>query len=264
MKGTPVKIVGLDIGSRTVGAVWLEHGTSNGNRSEPRIVRTALLDSGSDPQAEAARLLTSGDHDLVVATGYGRRAAAEHLGAQTITEIKAYALGARRLCPQARAILDIGGQDTKVIAVSALGAVEDFEMNDRCAAGTGRFLEVMAQALELGIDEFGDIALQADGAAQVSSMCTVFAESEVVGLLHRGVPREQIALGLHQAVARRTLAMLKRVDAAGPLLFAGGVARNPAMRRLVADGHQGPLLTVTEPQLVGAVGAALHGLETKR
>jgi len=263
MKRTSV-IVGLDIGSRTIGAVWLETCPGNGSTGESRIARSALRDSGSDPQAMAARLLAGNSQDLVVATGYGRRAAAECLGAQTITEIKAYALGARHLCPQTRAILDMGGQDTKAIAISAGGDVEDFEMNDRCAAGTGRFLEVMAHALGLGIDELGEVALRADSAAQVSSMCTVFAESEVVGLLHRGVPREQIALGLHEAVARRTLAMLRRVDATGPLLFAGGVARNQAMWCLVASGYDGPLLSVSEPQLVGALGAALHGLEVEQ
>jgi predicted CoA-substrate-specific enzyme activase len=157
----------------------------------------------------------------------------------------------------------MGGQDTKAIALAPDGGVEDFEMNDRCAAGTGKFLEIMAEALGLRIDELGQAALRADGSAQVSSMCTVFAESEVVGLLHRGEPRERVALGLHEAIARRTVAMLKRVGAAGPLLFAGGVAHNPAMRRLIAQGYGGPVVTASQPQLVGALGAALHGAALK-
>lgn len=262
-------VLGLDIGSRTVDAVWLR-GRPDGDRAAgrgpgrpaPEVLDSAVVDSGFDPQEAAAWLVARGAHDLVVATGYGRRSAADRFGAGVITEIKAYALGARFLHPEGHAILDMGGQDTKAIALTNDGSVEDFEMNDRCAAGTGRFLEVMAHALGLDIDSLGEAALRADGAAQVSSMCTVFAESEVVGLLHRGESRERVALGLHQAVARRTLAMLKRVGASGPLVFAGGVARNPAMRRLVEDGYAGPVQTAAAPQLVGAYGAALHGLRT--
>lgn len=259
------RILGLDIGSRTVDAVWLaaRHSDAAAHDAGTRdfvVLDSTVVDSGPDPQEAAARLVARGRHHLVVATGYGRRAAADAFGAQVITEIKAYALGAAHVHADVRAILDMGGQDTKVIALSPSGEVEDFEMNDRCAAGTGRFLEVMAAALGLDIGELAGAALRGDQAARISSMCTVFAESEVIGLLHRGETPERIARGLHEAIARRTLAMLKRVDAAGPLLFAGGVARNPAMRRLIADGYGDPLLDVEDPQVVGALGAALHGL----
>ncbi len=124
-------------------------------------------------------------------------------------------------------MLDIGGQDTKAIALRPDGRVANFEMNDKCAAGTGRFLEVMARALGFSLEEMGTAALVATSGVQISSMCTVFAESEVTGLVHRGEDRGRIARGLHEAIARRTVSALRRVGAAGPLVFAGGVARNP-------------------------------------
>jgi predicted CoA-substrate-specific enzyme activase len=259
-------VLGLDIGSRSVDAVWLRGDLACGSPDEWSVVRTAIVDSGPGPASAAARLAAGGDHDIVVATGYGRRAAADNLDAHVITEIRAYALGAAHLYPDCRAVLDVGGQDTKAIALSGPGSIADFEMNDRCAAGTGKFLEVMAAALGLGLDELGPAALRASGSVKISSMCTVFAESEVVGLLHRGEERDRIALGLHEAVTRRIVSMLKRVGADGPLLFAGGVAHNVAMRRLVTDAYGGRVIVAAQPQLVGALGAALHGaaLQTGR
>ncbi len=245
-----MRVLGLDIGSRTVDAVWLEDGA---------VAESAVLDAGFEPRETAARLAGRAAVDRIVATGYGRHAAAERFGAEVITEISAYALGAAHLHPEARSILDIGGQDTKVIRLAPGGRVLDFEMNDKCAAGTGRFLEVMAKALGGEIGELAEAALAADDAAAVSSMCTVFAESEVVGLLHRGEPRERVARGLHDAVARRTLSMLRRVRAEPPLLFAGGGALNPALVDLIAVGVEGPLLVAPEPQTIGALGAALKG-----
>lgn len=244
-------VLGLDIGSRTVDAVWLEDGV---------VADRAVLDAGYEPRAAATQLASRTAIDRIVATGYGRHAAAERLGATVITEIGAYAIGAARLHPEARSILDIGGQDTKVIRLGPGGRVLDFEMNDKCAAGTGRFLEVMAKALGCEIGELGGMALATPEAAVVSSMCTVFAESEVVGLLHRGEPRERIARGLHEAVARRALAMLRRVRAQPPLLFAGGGALNPALVQFITGGLGGELAVATHPQTLGALGAALHGL----
>ena len=241
--------LGLDVGSRSVDAVWLEDGA---------VIDRAVLDAGFEPQEVAARVVARHAHDRLAATGYGRHAAAERFGAEVITEIGAYALGASHLFPEARSILDIGGQDTKVILLGAQGRVLDFEMNDKCAAGTGRFLEVMARALGVDVDELGTTALAADTAAAVSSMCTVFAESEVVGLIHRGEPREKIARGLHEAVARRSLAVLRRARAAPPLLFAGGGARNPALVAYITAGMDGEVLVAPEPQTVGALGAALY------
>ncbi len=246
-----MRILGLDIGSRTVDAVWLEDG---------RVTDAVVLDSGFDPQAVAAALVKRNGHDVLVATGYGRHSAREAFGATIVTEIKAYALGASTLHPGAASVLDIGGQDTKVIALNSAGGVADFEMNDKCAAGTGKFLEVMARALGFELDEIGPAALRADRGVKVSSMCTVFAESEVTGLLHRGEDRGRISLGLHESIAARSLGALARLGARGPLVFAGGVAKNPAMVRLLADGFVGLVIVPEESQTVGALGAALHGL----
>jgi predicted CoA-substrate-specific enzyme activase len=242
------RVLGLDIGSRSVDAVWLE-GTT--------VVDAAVADSGFDPASVAAAFVGRGDHDLIVATGYGRRVAGESFGAQVVTEIKAYAVGASALFPQAGAVLDIGGQDTKAISLLAGGRVADFEMNDKCAAGTGKFLEVMARALGFSLEEMAAHSLAATGDVQISSMCTVFAESEVTGLVHRGVDRGLIARGLHESIVRRTISTLKRVGATGPLVFAGGVARNPAMVALVRESYAGEVLVPVDAQTVGAYGAAL-------
>jgi len=246
-----VRVLGLDIGSRSVDAVWLCDGV---------IVDAAVADSGFDPASVAAAFVERGAHDILVATGYGRHLARESFGADVVTEIKAYALGASALFPQARAVLDIGGQDTKAISLHEGGRVADFEMNDKCAAGTGKFLEVMARALGFSLEELGDASMAADTGIQISSMCTVFAESEVTGLVHRGEDRGRIARGLHESIARRTLGALRRVGAQGPLVFAGGVARNPAMVALIRDGFGGEVLVPAEAQIVGAYGAALSAV----
>lgn len=243
-----MRVLGIDIGSRTVDAVWLEDG---------RMVAWEVADSGFDPQAVAAEFVNRGDHDVIVATGYGRHGAREAFSASVVTEIKAYAVGASRLFPEAASVLDIGGQDTKVISLGEAGRVADFEMNDKCAAGTGKFLEVMARALGYDLEEMAIRALAASGGVAISSMCTVFAESEVTGLVHRGEDRGRIARGLHDSIAKRTLGSLKRVGATGPLVFAGGVAKNPAMVELVRTGFDGAVLVPDEAQVVGAYGAAL-------
>jgi len=246
-----VRVLGLDIGSRSVDAVWLEGG---------RPLDAAVADSGFDPQAAARQFVARGAHDVIVATGYGRHAAREAFGCAVVTEIRAYATGAAALFPHAASVLDIGGQDTKVIALAEGGRVVDFEMNDKCAAGTGKFLEVMARALgfEDDLERMAAEALSADGASiQISSMCTVFAESEVTGLVHRGKDKAAIARGLHEAIAKRTLGSLKRVGAHGPLVFAGGVAKNAAMVELIRSGFEGEVLVPEEAQTVGALGAAL-------
>jgi predicted CoA-substrate-specific enzyme activase len=243
-----VRILGLDIGSRSVDAVWLEGG---------RIADWAVADSGFDPGSASAVFVERGAHDVIVSTGYGRHAAKERFGGSAVTEITAYGLGASVLFPDAASVLDIGGQDTKVIALAPGGRVTDFEMNDKCAAGTGKFLEVMARALGFTLEEMAAASLAASNGVAISSMCTVFAESEVTGLVHRGEDRGRIARGLHESIAKRTLGSLKRVRAQGPLVFAGGVARNPAMVMLITEGFDGEVRVPEEAQIVGAYGAAL-------
>ncbi len=247
-----MRVLGLDIGSRSVDAVWLEDG---------RIADSAVADTGFDPAATARAFVDCGVHDVLVATGYGRHAAREAFGCEVVTEIKAYATGAAALYPQAASVLDIGGQDTKVIALGAGGKVLDFEMNDKCAAGTGKFLEVMANALGFDLEELAKASLAAERGVAISSMCTVFAESEVTGLVHRGEDRSAIARGLHESISKRTVSSLKRVGAYGPLVFAGGVAKNPAMVAMVRAGFGAEVLVPgeggTDSQIIGAYGAAL-------
>ena len=244
-----MQVLGLDIGSRSVDAVWLADDGS--------VLEAAVVDSGHDPAAAARLFVERGRHDVMVATGYGRHAARAAHGCSAVTEIKAYALGASALFPEAASVLDIGGQDTKVISLGEAGRVLDFEMNDKCAAGTGKFLEVMARALGYTLEEMAAASLEAQRGVAISSMCTVFAESEVTGLVHRGEERGAISRGLHDSIAKRTLSSLSRVDARGPLVFAGGVAKNAAMVALLRAGFAGDVLVPEDAQTVGALGAAL-------
>ena len=147
-----------------------------------------------------------------------------------------------------------------MISLGAGGKVVDFEMNDKCAAGTGKFLEVMARALGYELHEMAASSLAAQTGVAISSMCTVFAESEVTGLVHRGEDLGRVARGLHESIVKRTLSSLKRVGAAGPLVFAGGVAKNAAMVELIRGGFVGDVLVPTEAQTVGAYGAALSAM----
>ena len=163
---------------------------------------------------------------------------------------------------EVRTILDIGGQDSKAISLNDDGKVIKFEMNDRCAAGTGKFLEIMAHALGYSLDQFGEEALKSKKDIQISSMCTVFAESEVTSLVARGEARQDIALGLYHSVVRRATSMLKKVSVKEPVLFAGGVALNPCMHRLLEQALGKDILVPENPQMVGAFGAALLARET--
>jgi predicted CoA-substrate-specific enzyme activase len=240
--------VGIDIGSRTIELVVLNDG---------KIVESRQTDSGFDPLAQARKLLEGVQQDRIQATGYGRHLFELAFDAPTVTEIKAYAMGANFLFSDVATVLDIGGQDSKVIALGDSGKVVKFEMNDRCAAGTGKFLEIMAHTLGYSLDDFGREALKAEKEAQISSMCTVFAESEVTSLLAKGLDRREISLGLHRSVVRRAVSMLKRVSEREPIVFAGGVARNPCMVRLLEEALGKQILVPDHPQMVGALGAAI-------
>ncbi|MBW2059908.1 MAG: 3-hydroxyacyl-ACP dehydratase [Deltaproteobacteria bacterium] len=243
-----MRFAGIDIGSRTIELVVLEQG---------EILRKSQVDSGFEPMARARALLDGIHYDRIMATGYGRHLFQLAFNAQTVTEIKAYAVGAHFLFPEAKTILDIGGQDAKAISLNDKGRVIKFEMNDRCAAGTGKFLEIMAQTLGYRLDQFGEDALKAQKEIQISSMCTVFAESEVTSLLAKGENRRDVALGLHRSVVRRAASMLKRVTITDPVLFAGGVARNPCVVRILHEAIGKEILVPEDPQMVGALGAAL-------
>ena len=238
---------GLDIGSRTI--VLVELGE--------RLEDFTIVDTGPNPSHRWQQLMAGKSYERMVTTGYGRHLAAATLAGEVVTEIRAYAVGARYLYPDCRTVIDVGRQDCKVTLLSDASEVQKFEMNDRCAAGTGRFLEVMARALELDIGQFGDHALSATEAVRISSLCTVFAESEVVSLIARGETSRTIALGLHEAIATRVAAMVRRVGPRERVVFAGGGALNPCLGRLLGQ-KIGLELTIPEhPQIVGALGAAL-------
>lgn len=243
-----MRSAGIDLGSRSIKLVIVE---------KDRVVECRRADTGFDPLATARSLLENLSYDTILATGYGRGLFEVAFDAPTVTEIKAHGRGARQFFPEARTILDIGGQDSKAIALNPAGKVMKFEMNDRCAAGTGKFLEIMARALGFTLDQFGAQALAASKNLQINSMCTVFAESEVTSLVARGEDRREIAMGLHRSVARRAAGMLARVAVEGQLVFSGGVAYNLCMRHLLGEILQRPIVVPDDPQIVGALGAAL-------
>ncbi|WP_373501004.1 acyl-CoA dehydratase activase [Desulfococcus sp.] len=244
-----MRYAGIDIGSRTIELVVVD--------AAGGIVESFQADTGFDPMADTHRLMDGVAYEAIMATGYGRNLFEISFEAPTVTEIKAHARGARRLFPEAQTVLDIGGQDSKAISLLPDGRVRKFEMNDRCAAGTGKFLEIMARTLGFSIDDFGREALLAEQDLNISSMCTVFAESEVTSLIARGQSRREIARGLHVSVIRRAAGMINRVSQAGDIVFTGGVAKNPCMRALLAETLGRNILTPEDPQLVGALGAAL-------
>ncbi len=245
---------GIDIGSRTIELVVL-----NGNH----IVTGKETEVRFDPMRQATDLIEGIAYDRIVVTGYGRHLFEVAFDAPTVTEIKAYAAGAAALIPGVRSILDIGGQDSKAIAVSSGGKVIKFEMNDRCAAGTGKFLEVMACTLGYSLEEFGQEALKAGRELRISNMCTVFAESEVTSLLARGEDRANVAMGLHRSVVRRAAGMLKRISLETPIVFAGGVARNVCIKKLLVEELGKEVKVPDHPHMVGAYGAALMAQNTE-
>lgn len=246
--------LGIDIGSRSVDAVWLN--------DEGVILDSLVRDSGFDPYETAASYIQQSNWDVLTVTGYGRHMAAQTWNAQAITEISAYGRGARAVCPSATCVLDIGGQDTKVIILDKSGRVIDFDMNDKCAAGTGKFLEVMAQTLGYELSEFGEAALAANSGVAISSMCAVFAESEVVGLLHKGEERTAVARGIHDSISKRTVSVLTRMRASGQLVFGGGVAQNVCAAELIKERFSGDVFIPEMPQILGALGAAHIGFES--
>ncbi|MEO0162036.1 MAG: acyl-CoA dehydratase activase [candidate division WOR-3 bacterium] len=237
---------GIDIGSRTIKLVTLENN---------KILDYHITDTTVEPIKRVEEILKEKKFDHLVATGYGRYLMQENYNCPIVTEIKAYATGAYFLYPDCRTIIDIGGQDTKVIKVKE-GNVADFEMNDRCAAGTGKFLEVMAQTLGYKIEDFGSEALKGRNSIPINSMCTVFAESEVISLIARGEDKKDIALSLHYSIINRVMTMVSRMNPEEKIVFAGGVAKNKCMVELLKK-KLGDILVPEEPQIIGALGAAI-------
>lgn len=249
---------GIDIGSATVDGILID---SDGNliasgikKTGPGAEKTAyILFQDMLEKAQCGK----DDAAYIMATGYGREAITFANG--TVTEITCHAKGAVHVRPNVRFVIDIGGQDSKVIRIDEEGKVSSFQMNDKCAAGTGRFLDVMAGALGMDLAEVNRYGLQDGEIAAISSVCTVFAESEVVSLIAKGVPAADIARGVFTAITRRISGMVRRVGLIEPVIMTGGGALNPGLVRSM-EKHLGVTIEVPEvPQLVGARGAALIG-----
>lgn len=251
---------GIDIGSTTVDGVIL---SSSGEILAQKIIKTGpgadkttkiLLD---DLLAEISA--SRKDVAFVMATGYGRDGLKFADG--TVTEISCHARGTRHLIPGIRFVVDVGGQDSKVIKIDESGKVRDFQMNDKCAAGTGRFLEVMARALEIDIGEMSRLAEKRAEPVPISSVCTVFAESEVISLLGKGHKSEAIVKGLYHSITNRLDGMVRRVGLVTPAAVTGGGALNAGLVRELEKRIGVKLQIPKVPQIVGAVGAALFGME---
>jgi predicted CoA-substrate-specific enzyme activase len=247
-----MRYAGIDIGSRTVKLAVIEDG---------RLVLSRKSATSHNPLGIAHELMEGVDYDRLTATGYGRHLIKGHLDCPVVSEITAFVRGSRFFSNDCESILDIGGQDTKAISLDKDGNLCKFEMNDRCAAGTGRFLEVMATVLGFTLEEFSLAALSAKRAEKINSMCTVFAESEVVSLVTQGADRNEVALGIHRAIISRAAGLLKRVAPSGKIFFAGGVALNGCARSLLEQETDRPVFVPPDPQIVGAVGAALVASE---
>ncbi len=248
-------VAGIDVGSLSAETVLMEG---------DRVIAFTIIPTGVDSRGAAEKALTTAlqsaglefeDLTVIVATGYGRISVP--YAQKRITEITCHGRGAFYLDPAVRTVIDIGGQDSKVIRLDEGGKVLDFAMNDKCAAGTGRFLEVMAAALEVGLDQLAALSAEASRATPISSTCTVFAESEVVSLLAAGEPRAEIARGLHESVAARTSGLVYRVGLVQTVMMTGGVAKNSAVVQALEEKLQVKIAVPPEPQLAGALGAAL-------
>jgi (R)-2-hydroxyacyl-CoA dehydratese activating ATPase len=247
---------GIDAGSRAIKVVLIDADAS-------RIIAKAQADQGIEQDRLACELFekTLADNGIqrsdvrrIVATGYGRNAI--HIADTTITEITCHAVGVRHLVPEVRTIIDIGGQDSKLVRLDGNGKVRDFAMNDRCAAGTGRFLELVAGRLGIPVGNLGAMASRSSNPAAISSMCVVFAETEIIGLLSCGRAGDDIVAGVQNAIASRIVAMAGR-SVERPIIFTGGVARISGMETALRIALAQPISISPEPQMTGALGAAL-------
>lgn len=246
---------GIDIGSITTKSAVME---------ERKLLGTKILFTGYNAEQAGTRVLDEllaelglkrDDIGKTVSTGYGRNSVKN--ADKAITEITCHAAGAFFNNPHIRSIIDIGGQDSKSICIDDTGKVKDFAMNDKCAAGTGRFLEVMARALEVDLDSFGEMSLHAENPSKISSLCTVFAESEVISLISKGEMRENIIAGIHESIAARVAAMANRIGIREPVMMTGGVAKNKGVVKALEDKLSMKIEISANAQENGAIGAAL-------
>ncbi len=247
---------GIDAGSRSIKAVLYDMA-----RSE--ILAFGLADQGVEQERLATELfekllkaagLERSQISGIVATGYGRNAI--RFADTTITEITCHARGVHRQAPDARTIIEIGGQDSKVISLEEGGRVRDFAMNDRCAAGTGRFLEMVSMRLNMSWEQLSEMACRSTKPAIISNMCVVFAETEIIGLLAEGKPLPDVVAGVQNSIATRVSALAGRC-VSPPVYFTGGVAQQPGMARALEEVLSLPVRVAPQPQHTGALGAAV-------
>ena len=269
--------MGIDIGSRSAQCVILDDGqllTYGNIETGPESAKTAYaaVDAAVHRRCElwgANRMpmpdiktdhLRIEDMACIIGTGYGRAVVPFAHG--TITEISCHGRGAHWLVPGVSTILDMGGQDCKAIRVNERGEVTDFIINDKCAAGTGRFLEIIADALNVPLSEIGRLSLESTKDISFSAVCTVFVKSEAVALMKQGVSKPDILAGLHEAIAKRVLALLKRVGIEEKFVITGGIGKNVGVVTKIGEQLGGIEITIpAEPQIAGAVGAPLLALD---
>ena len=246
---------GIDIGSNTAKAAVIDGS---------RILATQVVPSGFEHAKTAesvyhSALETAGcsasDVRALVSTGYGRNSVP--FADKALTEIICHAAGVHFIDPAVRGVIDVGGQDSKAISIGPSGSVDNFAMNDKCAAGTGRFIEVMARTLDVSLEEFGSLGLAADEPAKISSICTVFAESEVISMIARQEKRENIIAGIHESAASRICALARKIHIQTPVMMTGGVAKNKGMVKAIESVLETDVRVGTLPQETGAVGAAV-------
>ena len=256
----PMYVMGIDSGSTSTNAVIMDQ--------DRKIKAFSVVRTGAKSGVSAERALndvlekaglTREDISWIVSTGYGR--VSIEFADENVTEISCHGKGAHYFNPKIRTILDIGGQDSKAIRLNENGEVKDFVMNDKCAAGTGRFLEMIARTLEVSLDELGAIALTSQEKIEITSMCSVFAESEVISLIANNKEKADIADGVCHAIANKASGLLRRVGMEPECMMTGGVAKNPGVVRAVEEKIGSKLYICEEPEIVGAAGAAVYALE---
>jgi predicted CoA-substrate-specific enzyme activase len=256
LNGESKIFAGIDIGSMTTKCVIID---------QSDFFNSIVLPTDSDPKTAGITALETllnqngiarSDLSFIIGTGYGRISL--DFFDHTATELTCHSIGVRHINPEAEGIIDIGGQDSKVIKLKTDGTIMDFILNDRCAAGTGRFLEVMARALNLDLEEFGSLYEKSEDPCSINSTCIVFAESEVISLVARGESKTDIAAGLHRSIAKRVGNMAKRLGIKNNIAFVGGVAKNIGMRSALEDYLGAGFMSLSiDPQITGALGAAV-------
>jgi predicted CoA-substrate-specific enzyme activase len=255
-----ILVCGIDVGSTQTKGVLMNE--------KREIVAKVLIETGANVSVAAERAfkkileengLKESDIAYIVGTGYGRYKVT--FGDTQITEISCHAKGANFVFPKTRTVIDMGGQDTKVIRVGEKGEVIDFAMNDKCAAGTGRFLAACADVADCSLDEIGPLSLKAEKAARLTSVCTVFVESEIMAYLAKGEKLENILAGVHSAIAARTVSLVRRVGVVEEVTFTGGVSKNIGMVKALEEKLKVKLNVSPLSHYMGAIGASLFALE---